>query len=47
MAVLLTEKMVGKAGGFGLRNYWTTAIYNILKQCAESYVKWEKDYIDD
>lgn len=30
--VLETRKVEGKAGGFGFRNYWAKAFYNILKE---------------
>ena len=29
--VLLTEKVRGKAGGFGFRNYWARTIHEVLK----------------
>ncbi|WP_025762000.1 hypothetical protein [Dyadobacter tibetensis] len=40
--VLHTELMEGKAGGFGFRNYWAGAIYNINKQVGSNYKKWSK-----
>lgn len=35
--VLSTERMLGKAGGFGLRNYWAKTYYNVLKQVGKKY----------
>ena len=29
--VYFSERMLGKPSGFGLRNYWANAIYDILK----------------
>lgn len=29
--VLQTQRVCGKAGGFGFRNYWAKAFFNILK----------------
>ncbi|HYG37169.1 MAG TPA: hypothetical protein VD908_01060 [Cytophagales bacterium] len=40
--VLLTEKVAGAAGGFGLRNYYGRSISNILKQTESDYDRWEK-----
>ncbi len=30
--VLKTTKMEGKAGGFGLRNYWVKSVFNVMKR---------------
>jgi len=38
--VLITKKLGGKAGGFGLRNYWAATYYDVLKQCAKEFPKW-------
>lgn len=41
--VLLTEKMEGKAGGFGFRNYWVHTIYEVLKDIKKGkYNEWKK-----
>ena len=29
--VLTTCRQYGKAGGFGMRNYWAATIYNLMK----------------
>lgn len=43
--VLLTEKMSGKAGGFGWRNYWAKTVYNVLKQIeSKRYKAWMKSF---
>jgi hypothetical protein len=35
--VLSTERMSGKAKGFGLRNYWANSFYRVLKEIGEEY----------
>jgi hypothetical protein len=35
--VLSTERMLGKASGFGLRNYWANSYYVILKELGKTY----------
>jgi hypothetical protein len=41
--VLYTEKVQGKAGGFGFRNFWAGAIYQINKEIeSKLYKKWSK-----
>ncbi len=43
--VLLTEKMSGKAGGVGFRNYWARTYYNVMVKIQKTeYLKWEKEY---
>lgn len=43
--VLHTERVTGKAGGFGLRNYWAGAIYKVNKSIESKYYKqWEKQF---
>lgn len=37
--VLVTEKVTGKAGGFGIRNYWAAAVYNVLKTVKDKKIK--------
>jgi len=34
--VLLTEKLVGKAGGYGFRNFWAGAYYKVMKSAYKS-----------
>jgi hypothetical protein len=39
--VLLTERMLGKAGGFGFRNYWVKPIAEIIEDIQKSkYKQW-------
>jgi hypothetical protein len=40
--VLLTEKVSGKAFGFGIRNHWGGAINNIIKQSEKDFLSWQK-----
>lgn len=41
--VLLTDKLVTKPAGIGLRNYWAGAIYKMLKEIEEQkYNQWRK-----
>jgi hypothetical protein len=43
--VLFTEHMFGKAGGFGLRNYWAASIFSVLKEIDEhAYKRWSETY---
>ena len=43
--VLLTEKLEGKAGGFGFRNYWAAAIKNVLDQIEKKkFSEWKSKY---
>jgi hypothetical protein len=43
--VLLTERMEGKPGGFGIRNYWAKSYYNVLNTIYKKrYKAWEKQY---
>ncbi len=42
--VLLTEKVEGKAGGSGFRNYWLGAFHSVIKQSGKLYKKWVKDF---
>jgi hypothetical protein len=44
-SVLMTERVKGKAGGFGFRNYWAGSFYSSLKQIkGSSYKEWRKKY---
>lgn len=43
--VLLTERLEGKGGGFGFRNYWARSIEDIIKKIGNSkYNEWKKKY---
>lgn len=43
--VLLTERLTGKAGGFGFRNYWAKAIEDVIRKIKTSkYEEWKKKY---
>lgn len=40
--VLFTERMTGKAGGFGYKNYWVKPVYEVLKDIEKSkYKEWK------
>jgi len=41
--ILMSRRMRGKARGFGFRNYWAGAIYDIMKQSEKLMSKWEKE----
>jgi hypothetical protein len=41
--IILTERMIGKPGGFGFRNYWAGAVNDIIKQIKKKkYKQWKK-----
>jgi hypothetical protein len=40
--VIYTERMNGKAGGFGMRNYWARSTYEVNEQLKRTYLKWKK-----
>jgi len=43
--VLFTKNVSGKAGGFGLRNYWAKSYYNAMKDIGKKLWKeWSKSY---
>lgn len=43
--VLFTERMSGKAGGAGMRNYWIRTVYNVLMEIQKKRFKiWQKEY---
>lgn len=43
--VIYTEKLVGKAGGFGFRNFWAGSFYSVKKLIAKTYYKkWSKNF---
>lgn len=40
--VLFTERMVGKAGGFGYKNFWAKSVYEVLEDIQKSkYKEWK------
>ncbi len=43
--VLLSNKMSGKVGGFGFRNYWAKSIYSVMKSIEKKKWKaWKAQY---
>jgi len=42
--VLFTQKLDGKAGGFGFRNYWAGGVYKINGEVESKYKEWSKSY---
>jgi len=43
--ILLHERMKGKPKGFGLRNYWAGAVYDVIKDIRETkYNQWKLEY---
>ncbi|MCD4724133.1 MAG: hypothetical protein K8R63_04760 [Bacteroidales bacterium] len=43
--VLLSNKMSGKPGGFGIRNYWAKSFYNVMKSIEKKKWKaWKAQY---
>lgn len=40
--VLYTERLAGKAAGFGFRNFWAGGIANLNKAVAAKYKEWNK-----
>ncbi len=43
--VLLSNKMSGKPGGFGIRNYWAKSYYNVMKSIEKKKWKaWKAQY---
>lgn len=43
--VLFVERMTNAPGGFGVRNYWASCVYNILKKIKNTqYVMWYSKY---
>jgi hypothetical protein len=40
--VLFTERMTGKAGGFGYKNYWAKSVFEVLEDIEKSkYKEWK------
>lgn len=43
--VLFSERMIGKPGGFGLRNFWAGAVYDVItKMKKKEFEMWRKKY---
>lgn len=43
--VLFTERLTGKPGGAGLRNYWANSMYEVLKKMEKKeFEMWRKKY---
>lgn len=42
--VLYTEKLEGKTSGFGFKNYWLGAIYNVNDSLKSRYKVWKKKF---
>jgi len=43
--LLLSERMTGKPGGFGFRNYWAKPVFNVIKDIEKKrYKKWQNMY---
>lgn len=41
--LLLSERMTGKPGGFGFRNYWAKSVFNVIKQInKKKYKQWKR-----
>jgi hypothetical protein len=44
--VLFTERMSGKPGGFGNKNYWAKTVFTVLEQVEKSkYKLWKSKYV--
>lgn len=41
--VLLAERVDGKPGGFGFRNYWAKSFFNTLREIDGNFGKWKKN----
>lgn len=42
--VLLTERMLGKSGGFGFRNFWAASVLKIFEDVqSKKYKSWQKN----
>lgn len=40
-SIIMQERLKGKPGGFGLRNYWAGSIYSVIKQIRnKKYAQW-------
>ncbi len=45
--VLINERVSGKPGGFGVKNYWARSIYESLKEIKSNYYNWGKKYLNN
>ncbi len=44
--ILVYERIVGSPRGFGVKNYWAGAIYDVIKQIRDDYYKtWKSKYV--
>jgi hypothetical protein len=41
--VLITERITGKPGGIGFRNYWANSILNAMEKTGKRYGAWKKE----
>jgi hypothetical protein len=39
--VLLTKRILGKAGGIGFRNYWVNTVKNVMKSIKKDFKNWD------
>ncbi|WP_212006406.1 hypothetical protein [Chitinophaga sp. HK235] len=44
--VLLTERMTGKAKGFGFRNYWAFSVHDVMDDFSSGYKKIKEKYAE-
>lgn len=40
--IIFHEKMAGRPGGFGLRNFWAGSVMDLFKQCKKNWKSWAK-----
>lgn len=40
--IILMEHYTGKAGGFGLRNFWARSVYEVIEKLEKNYKTWKK-----
>lgn len=43
-SILVSEKITGKPGGIGFRNYWAKVFFSGLKDCEGDFSKWQSKY---
>ena len=44
--VLINERMSGKPGGFGVKNYWARSIYETINEIKRNYMPWGNKYLN-
>ncbi|HVI47593.1 MAG TPA: hypothetical protein VM802_22170 [Chitinophaga sp.] len=44
--MLMTERMTGKAKGFGFRNYWAFSVHDVMDDVSSNYKKWKEKYAE-